>query len=831
MAAVSLALRAFVPVVLLALVGCGGSTGGGACRSGAPVACVCDDGRPGTGVCGIDGCDCPAAYALAAEPASLDFGEVSARETREAAVAIHNPAPRAVALRSAQLFGGTPGDYVLLGTVPETIPAGGSVSLAIRFAPVSPGTPVARLRVDSGDADVAPVEVIVAARVPGPILSCTPAEVVFDDVWQGGAASATVVCTNVGLAGAADAARLPLEALEVTGAAFAAEWQAPPPAEGLAVGEAAAIEVRFEPAAAGEFPGTLAVGGERATAHVVLTGRASPLPACDVEVLPGELRVGTLSPGTLEFAVRNRRPDAPCTVNDVRLCEGTDPAFSLADGPYESVIVPGGGELRIPVAFAPTFDSCRGEAPGCVEFELSPSPDGHRSIPLVCERAPEPYVLVSPSLVDFGAVAAGCATRDRQVQLINTASIPVHIESVELDSDSSWDEFFLRSGPPVGWTIPPGLSTTVTLVYRPEDDGEDTGVAVIRIAEDPDPLRVPLVGRAAEPAVQRDSFQQCIRPLVDVLVVLDNGTSMAVEAPHVIAELAGLPARLRASGFDWHLAVTTTGLVAADSGCPGGARGGEDGRLYPVDGSRPRFLDWTTLDPQATWEANLAVGTCQTAPPQALEAAVRALAPPLSTSADDPRHPEPADGNLGFLRPDAQLIVLIVSDRADASPGTDDAYYQALVDLKGGNRYAYRVAVNVVTGDRSSGCSVADGRAAAAGDRLIDLSIRSRGGDFVSICSDGWLNHVLYLGSGFACPKTCFFLGNQPEDRNGNRVISASDGEIRVTVNGLEVPSVMAGAPVWEYSPDQIAVCFQPLAIPPDDALIQVDYYVACLSW
>lgn len=169
-----------------------------------------------------------------------------------------------------------------------------------------------------------------------------------------------------------------------------------------------------------------------------------------------------------------------------------------------------------------------------------------------------------------------------------------------------------------------------------------------------EPYRVSLRGRAAERDVRRDEFEQGRRPEVDVLVVVDNGATPAEESP-LLAEVASLLDLAIATELDARFAVTTTGLVAEPGGgCPGGVDGGEDGRFFPVDHSRPRIVD-EHPGTRETLAANLAVGACHTAPPQTLEAMIRALTPPLSTRADDPRHDEVDCGNLGFLRPEASI--------------------------------------------------------------------------------------------------------------------------------------------------------------------------------
>src|SRR3954465_13389915 len=100
--------------------------------------------------------------------------------------------------------------------------------------------------------------------------------------------------------------------------------------------------------------------------------------------------------------------------------------------------------------------------------------------------------------------------------------------------------------------------------------------------------------------------------------------------------------------------------------CSGGASGGEAGRFFPLLSSRPRLLTPSTPNVRSALFANTAVGTCHW-DERFLEPAVAALTPPLSTSTKAPGPPSPADGNAGFLRDDARLAILAVSDADDAN--------------------------------------------------------------------------------------------------------------------------------------------------------------------
>src|SRR6185295_5150570 len=127
------------------------------------------------------------------------------------------------------------------------------------------------------------------------------------------------------------------------------------------------------------------------------------------------------------------------------------------------------------------------------------------------------------------------------------------------------------------------------------------------------------------------------------------------------AAIPGFIAKARASGVDVRAGVTTTGLVARSPVCGGGANGGEAGRLFPVDGSRPRLAFSANASAVSDLQGNLDVGLCHNLT-QGLETMRAALSSPLVDSADDPRTAMPLDGNLGLTRDQARMAVVFLSD-------------------------------------------------------------------------------------------------------------------------------------------------------------------------
>lgn len=820
------AIRSMLPVLLLAIVGCGTQDkpdGDGGCLPDTAIECTCEDGRSGTGTCGVEGCECPPVFSLAAQPASVDFGEVHRGASREVVLVLRSDAPREVRLRSVAFVGEDAAFFSIPDPFPTVLPVGGSLSIVLRLTSVVPDTARARLRIEVDDDAVAPMDVPVFGRVTGPLLSCTPPELGPIPGYVEGRATMPVVCSNDGVAGERDEARLVLDRLVIAGEGFGVgQWE--PPVGGLAVGASTTIEVRFEPTAIGEYFGTLTIAGPEATQEVPLLGRAATPPECDVQVIfqrPGLYE----SEMTLELLVLNLGPDAPCAIRDLRLCDGTDPGYSLQGDDVDRVVVQGGESAIFLVHYTRATTSCTWSSAeaGCLEFEIEPSHNGYRSIPLSCP-VHTPVGMIAPDYLDFGTVRPGCATHYREFQIINTASYPIRYRAIGFGEGTS-NEFYLRAAPSPGTLLPPGLGMTFEVAYRADDVGDDTGQIWVQVDGEPEPLVATLVGRGGAELTQRDRFQQNARPKVDLLFVVDNGATMGPESARLVADLGSLAEEWKRNEIDFRIAVTTTGLVPGGPGCSGGVHGGEDGRFFPVDGARPRILDRNTPNPRATLEANLAVGTCHAEPPQLLEAALRALTPPLSTNADDPRHDESADGNLGFLRPDAYLWVVAISNRQDSSPGEDEAYLAAFLALKG-EQGGYRFSFSPITGDRMIGCTDPDGRSAEAGDRLIDFAERAYGMP-LSICGGPWLPR--FAISGEFSFKTCFNLIAAPMDIDHDGMFSA--GELEVWVDGAEIPQVTDGARAWRYEvAPQPRVCFEEGHVPVEGTQIEVRYSSGCAS-
>lgn len=148
-----------------------------------------------------------------------------------------------------------------------------------------------------------------------------------------------------------------------------------------------------------------------------------------------------------------------------------------------------------------------------------------------------------------------------------------------------------------------------------------------------------------------DEFQQAPDNSVDILWVIDNSVSMQNEQESVANSAADFIVNLEEGNMDFHLGVITTDVddVNANAGILLGNP--------PVLTSACRD-DGDTSDCtyDEAFQARVIQGTNGSDQERGLEAALTALEPPLS-----------ATRNAGFLREEAALSIIIVSDENDCS--------------------------------------------------------------------------------------------------------------------------------------------------------------------
>ncbi|WP_233610286.1 choice-of-anchor D domain-containing protein [Corallococcus sp. AB049A] len=486
-----------------------------------------------------------------------------------------------------------------------------------------------------------------------------------------------------------------------------------------------------------------------------------------------------------------------CFLSALQLASGSDPAFRASTLPNR-VLEPGKKATLI-VRFQPPSE---GEFQGLAEGWVSHPTHGHPLVNLV-GRGVQGCFSVQPTTVDFGINRLVCGPRTREFMAYNDCPGEVKVAGMKLEQAGA--QFAVSGALPA--TIPPGGRVKLTAKYAPVEEGDDA--ATVRFTlKDGAVFNAGLVGRGLSKTDQTDRFIQQAEARVDVLFVVDNSGSMMEEQQSLGANFAAFLSQAAAAQVDYRIGVTTTGLDPSPGGwseCPGGALGGENGRLFPVDGTSPRIITPETPNAAGVFANNTHVGVCHWNE-QGLDATWRALSDPLLYNLDDPRTPQLNDGNGGFLREDAKLAIIVLSDEEDFSSQPVAFYETYLLALKGND--PSKVSFNAVVGPEDlTTCTTSS----SSGSRYMELA-RRLNGVVDSICTPNWAASLEKLSESAFGPNRAFPLSELPED----------PGAIAVRVDGVPVTEG------WAYDARANAVIFERLRAPAPGVVVEVTYPLGC---
>ncbi len=755
------------------------------------------------------------AAALMADPTSIDFGSVQPGQQAVRQTRLTNVGSAAVVVQKVELGSDTTADDSIVKgpTLPLTLSPGDGFTVSVQFAPTSLASEDGTLRITYQDPSWdTPQEVVIGltGHGGGPLLQAVPSPLGFPSTAVSMSVDEQLVLRNAGTE------RLEVSALSVTGGVEFTLPDAPQLPLDVDPGGSMALQVRYSPLLPGNSTATLQItSNDPASPTLVpLTGSAASLGPCSYRVVPQQLDFGSVgidTPATLSFGIRNVGQNV-CAIANVRTSSATPPQFT-ASTPASPMIQPG-ATLDVPVTFTPDLE---GNFTGEVDFDVS-NPSAPQGSVIVLGVGTKGCLAMVPDHLDFGLVGLACAPPTQSVEVVNDCQATVNVQSISIGTGAS-DAFSIDPSAAASVSLTPGTSLLVPVTYRPTAQETDSAPLFIATDLSTSPFLVPLSGEAAQNPRKTDTFVIPNTNKVDFLFVIDNSGSMTNKQESLATNFGHFIDTAIANGTDFHIAVTTTGLVPYRGGwtdCPGGAYGGEDGRFFPVDNSRPRVLTPTTPDLKDVFAQNVMVGECHW-DEQGLEGMKRALSSPLIDETDDPTTPEPNDGNAGFLRPDASLYVLWVTDADDGVDGsgiiaTPESYVQFLEALKPGRP-------DLVTASGVIGlptCQTIEG----VGTRYMQV-INAMGGIVADICSPDWSGIMDEIGKDAFSPRSSFPLSQ------------ASDGTpVTVTVDGIGIPSTDAnGEEVWHFDSSigaNGAVVFDAGHLPPPGATVQVTYNVPC---
>ncbi len=559
------------------------------------------------------------------------------------------------------------------------------------------------------------------------------------------------------------------------------------------------LQVKFTPSSLGAKRARLTIPSNDPDEPVVtleLSAEAVDLPPCDLTISDAALHFGVVAPAQereLSFTLTNGSSSV-CLVH-AELAPGTDPAFKLINGTGGTRELSPGEMAELRVSAAPMGDFIVPEVlSGAVQLYVSSPDQPNPTIALEAMRA-LPCLTIAPNVLDFGTVAPGCSSATRTFHLYNACNSQLTLSSVDLRSASGGaasPEFSLEQGPSIpagGLSLISGSApVAVSVSYAPSAEGVDTDALVIEGVQAGQPVRyvVPLRARGDASGIQNDVVAMPSMPMADVLLALDDSSCSEDEQQALGNNFQAFTGYANAVQVDYRIAVTTTDNWV----------GGPAGRFVFGPGHPEKILTMVTPQLVDRFKAKVAVGGNGSGTEMTFAPSLQALTPPLING-----------DNAGFLRRDASLAVVAMSDEGEQSPHSVTYYLESFWNIKGHHR-KHLFSFSVI-GPLSSAC---------AGDlngRYAQIAELSNGvGE--ALCDPAWTSMVQRVGDrAFAMGRT-FHLTSIPDP---------SSGAPAVRINGLVVPSSTGG---WSWDPVENAVTFAQSYMPDPGQTVTFTYPVTC---
>ena len=302
--------------------------------------------------------------------------------------------------------------------------------------------------------------------------------------------------------------------------------------------------------------------------------------------------------------------------------------------------------------------------------------------------------------------------------------------------------------------------------------------------------RVVVVDPPRIDATQVDIVKQA-DGIVDILWVVDDSGSMANQRKTLVNNFDRFLSALLSLKVSWQMGVTTTNAL-------------DLGKLRGT----VKIITPLTPNPKMVFDANTTFLGSRTRWEQGLRMAELAV---TGTNI------APGGANVGFLRPNAALALIVITDEDDSSYGTPDHFARVYRTAKGKGNEAL-VTFSTIAGSTPVGCtppgeSIYYGSLAEPAFRYASVSTKT-GGVVGSICDASFENTLVSIAEALNTLRRVFPLTLKP-------LLSS----LTVTVNGVVIPQDPING--WQYRADTNSIVFLGTYIPPPGAILRLEYAFA----
>lgn len=512
------------------------------------------------------------------------------------------------------------------------------------------------------------------------------------------------------------------------------------------------------------------------------------------------------------YVTVSNRCDKPATLTSAVINFGWED-FRIATGPFPAVVEPR-GSIQVGVTYAPTLhERLLAEDQGRLILNTNDAQRPRIRVGLSGQPG-LPDLEYFPSLLDFGTVIhrtpgasprSECSSAARFFQIHNTGGGPLVVNGMELASTGDGD-FLLASievdGQPIAnltdpFTVPSGKVAKVGLVFFPTRVDPELHESEVLLSTNArlEPVSIRLVGHAAQDGPVVDQFTQLAGPKADILWVIDNSCSMYDEQARLVDNLGQFVNYADSLNSDYQMGVTVTDGMSSQAG--------KLEFCYP----HPRVVAHTYSRRDEAFSCLFRVGIEGSPNEAGMAAAMRAVQRAQSPDQDSVSNP-----NAGFLRDDASLAIVILTDEDDASIEPDGLLEAFFKSIKGPGGES-RVKVHAIATPVDEPC-VTDMRFGQPGFRYKAMT-EAMGGLFFNICLENWQPVLQNLGLDVFTLLTQWTLSQ-----------AASPGTVTVTVDGVAIPPSNQNG--YVYTPATNTVEFHGAAVPQPGQEVEFNYLGNC---
>jgi hypothetical protein len=743
-------------------------------------------------------------------PADLTFGRIPLGSAQQQKVTVVNQTGAELAFTSLAVFG--PG-FRLTSGAPAAAKADGTTDIGIECAPTSLGLLEGELRFVIDTTPPLEASVLLRCTGGGPKIRVAPSPLNYGQIpFVAGLGPAThrkVNIYNIGTPprNVADVSShlvlgrngaLPfVSVLPLSENSSRDELRVLLPSSYSALGFAAtpgknsvALDFALSPKTLGlkEFEVTIYSNDALNPAvKVRLSALAVKAEPCTLETSPAVLNLGDHPKGTTTqgaISIRNKG-NARCLVSGIDFTPESADAFRVIDPIQESFLVEPSQTRLITVEAAISATEAQGtRLNGILHFSTA----GGQVLTPVTVRATG-CLVVNPNELNFGTVKVGCRSAPRPINLYNVCNAPVLLDALFTSG-----EFALQSAPIIpqrfGLALLSGSTpTSLQLVFTPDsgvgaaaDGGVSSAAGSLQIAYRETGVvaqsSVSLLGTPSSARFSSETFLQPRQTQADILFVIDDSCSMQDKQVALAKNLSIFFEALRSDNLDFQLGVTTTDGFSVQ------------GRLKATP-SNPIFLNAGTPNLEAKFAEKVNVGTLGSGFEQAFAGALDAVSDPNRSNA-----------NLGFLRTDAVLSVVLVTDAPEQSLQPTDFYVDGLRAAKGNRRAMVQVSTVSPTNTMAPAGCLIEG---LDNGRFAEIA-RVTNGVATDICRANWAQDLGSIAKGLTATRKRFALKSIPENQSGISVVVDGQPSTNWTWDSATNSIVFQGEPA---AGSQISVSFQ----------------------